>query len=362
MSASLDRDFVSPLQDPNAVPDVSLICSASISARGSRGTISLLIRIYVQGKLVATNSFSGYESVSGTVRASVPASPDDRIAVCSIDWSGAWNGFVDKYLALPGVDPVVTLTEANVETDRIVTQLGPFIMRPGRLRVVLKPGGDAPAGADYVIQDVDGVSPGTPVWGFNAESIPNGSYSSVEVTWTTGSKSVTATRPVAFKVLGQRNHTRYNTPTERYCPDDPTVTGLYEATYYICDFYEDQFRPVYLDQFRINGSGRSIKFGPAQKSWTCDNIQPQRLVDVIRTADGVIVHDGLIAMQTVNMTALGLRRGDRILMVGGGDRVVGDLNDTCDGCDVDHYTTAEACMRHDPSILSYGMRQTIRLR
>ena len=297
------------------------------------------------------------------MRASVPASPDDRVAICSLDWTvGGFSGFQDRYLGLPGVDPIATVTEANIETDRIVVELGPYIMRPGRFRLVLKRGGDAPAGADYVIQDVDNVWPGSNVWGFNAESIPNGSYSSVEVTWTTGSKSATATRPVAFKVLGQRNHTRYNTPTEAFCPETPMDLDLVEQTYYKCDLFEDWFRSAYLEQFFINGSGRAINYGREQKGWKCVDIQLHRRVDVIRTPNGTAVHDGLIAMKVANLTDLGLRLGDRILMLGGGDRIVGDLNDTCDQCDVDHYTTSEACRNRDPSILSYGIRQTIRLR
>jgi len=299
------------------------------------------------------------------VRASVPASPDDRVAICSLDWTvGGFSGFQDRYLGLPGVDPIATVTEANIETDRIVVELGPYIMRPGRFRLVLKRGGDAPAGADYVIQDVDNVWPGSNVWGFNAESIPNGSYSSVEVTWTTGSKSATATRPVAFKVLGQRNHTKYNTPVERFCPETPTDTGQVERTYRQCDFYDATFRSAYLEQFDINASGRSILLGNAQKSYGCTPRLPQRPVAVIQGAGPTYtpVHDGLIAMTEANYGALGLRAGDRILMVGGGDRIVGDLNDTCNDCDVDHYTTSEACRNRDPSILSYGIRQTIRLR
>lgn len=191
-------------------------------------------------------------------------------------------------------------------------------------------------------------------------SLPVGTdISEIEAYWYVGDQQPHDAYPLGFRVLGVMNNTLYNTPLEGMCMGS-LAPGLVEATANQCDFYPDWFKGDYLQSFGKNGSGEALHWPfKAQKSWGCTNIQPQRHVDLIRTADGMPVGDGVIAMIPQPYLAF----GDPILMAGdqyNSWNVLGWFHDTCDGCQVDHYVSSPQLCRSD--IGSYGGKLTIRLR
>jgi hypothetical protein len=84
----------------------------------------------------------------------------------------------------------------------------------------------------------------------------------------------------------------------------------------------------------------------------------QRRVSTINGPFNTPVNDDTIAVLPDLLWRLGLTPGDIVYTVDLG--YVGEIGDTCDRCDFDHYTAlTRTCSAHDPALPVLGKRTTI---
>ena len=211
------------------------------------------------------------------------------------------------------------------------------------------------------------------------QDLPVGALNKVTASWQPAPQDASVS--LNGYVLGFMNHTKYNTPDEAECAkvDSDVSTYSVEATPYQCDNFEDVFNALFVKQFDQNANGRALKWGLRQKTWTvCRNTEAMRSVPEIRGAPAyrngptAVLTDSSLAMKLNAQTGTSVdgrvKWGDKILMVADSrdqsSSVVGTVQDSCNGCEVDHYTPQiPVCrVRDNPALGSYGKRQTIRLR
>lgn len=170
--------------------------------------------------------------------------------------------------------PTVSITSASIPDDRITVALAPQ-GSSGTLTVQVR-------GGAYEHRVYQGTrSGGTHNISFDIPNLPGvREYTVVEAIWVVGAQTGSATYSYHFKVLGDYNNTRYNTPTESFCSGNPInisrVSGTCAAAEN-CDFATVQGKSGWWSEVYENGSGVSEtpSIGVVSREWGCAGPHPK---------------------------------------------------------------------------------------
>jgi hypothetical protein len=174
----------------------------------------------------------------------------------------------------PPPPPTVSITSASIPDDRITIALAPQ-GSSGILTVKVW-------GGAYEHRLYQGTrSGGTHNISFDIPNLPGvREYSGVEAVWVVGTQTGSAIYSYHFKVLGDYDNTRYNTPTESFCSGSPMdifrVSGTCGAAEN-CDFATVQGKSGWWAEVDENGSGVSEtpSIGVVSREWSCAGPQPK---------------------------------------------------------------------------------------
>jgi hypothetical protein len=255
-----------------------------------------------------------------------------------------------EHESTPG--PVVTVDSASLPDNSIVVTLRPT-GGYGQLTITLD-------GGHLVYQGPAGG--GTWTYGFDIPGLPNGiEFTTVEANWEPSGFSTSGVRPYHFKVLGDYNNTRYNTPTESYCSggllDIGYVTGTCRRVNN-CNFATFQGREGWWVEVLENGSGYSDTLGPVSREWVCSG-PPRRARDVPAPCPQCAgMNLGVDASVAVMPNHPDLACGNNVFIHEVGTRKVVDKGGGLAVEQLDHYAGASGCNREGGSI---GVRKVIKL-
>jgi len=257
--------------------------------------------------------------------------------------------------------PVVVsanLTSADIPSDEITVELSPP-GSSGTLTVEL-----LGTTTHTVYQGVR--SGGTHDISFDIPNLPNGqTFSQILATWTTTGGTGQDTLLYNFKVLGDFENTRYNTPTESFCSGDPVdmmyVTGDCDVVQ-SCDFTAFQGKSGWWSEVFENGSGYSSTQGIVSLEWHCGGAptyDPPRRLRKVPTAcpecGGSLQVGGSVA---VNHADTDLPCDATLYVYQVGIVKVADTGSRVALNQLDHYAGFSGCNREGGTI---GIRKVVRL-
>lgn len=208
--------------------------------------------------------------------------------------------------------------------------------------------GTVPGGSQSVNFDIPNLPNGQEFWVVRATWEPNGFWAS-------------NTRNYHFKVLGDYNNTRYNTPTEEYCSGDPVDIGYTTGDCQIvqnCSFNYFQGRSGWWDEVEENGSGQSRSVGVVSREWYCAG-PPRRARQVpgpCPKCEGMSLIPGATVAVMPNHPDLSC--GDRVFVHTVGEVTVTDNGGGLVTEQLDHYAGFGGCNRNAGTI---GVRKAIKL-
>src|SRR5687768_5011275 len=243
-------------------------------------------------------------------------------------------------------EPTLEISEASIENDRVVVQLGGD-GNVGRLQVLAHYGGGS-----HVLFDEAHAS-GTLVTNFRKPDLPEGDYLEVEAIWDVQlSRRARNARSAPYLVLGVYHHSQYNTPDENKCDGAyDTEREISESTNRCNEVIptgrngHPGLKFIFSQEVTENGSGFSTHYGTLGKSYTC------RAHSHYTKIAQPMGSDGPVNTSTVAVIAGHpyLTWGDRVDIVGVG---VKTLTDTCDsgpgGClvkQLDNYSSLTGCRK-----------------
>ncbi len=110
-----------------------------------------------------------------------------------------------------------------------------------------------------ILNDI--VTGGTHIVPFNVENLPEGEYTSIIATLTSGDSSIQASYYYYFTVLGIYLHTQYNTPIENECGGTAANACLSDTQ---CQYTSITLLSDFISEVYENGSGESAEYGSLQ--------------------------------------------------------------------------------------------------
>jgi len=246
----------------------------------------------------------------------------------------------------------VDVTAASIPQDRITVVLEPAGVS-GTLVVEVR-------GATAHTVFTGTRSGGTHQISFGIPSLPNGQeFTEVKATWNVGSASAADTFPYHFRVLGDYNHTKYNTPNEAFCTGpssafaytsggcggDPGCSNTWDAT------RKDQW----FSELWENGSGYHASLGFMSREWVCSTAPARQVPSPCPQCGGVLSPNQHVAVKPGHPF---LNCGDTVYVHGIGTRTVKDKGGGLAEAQLDHYIGTSGCNRYGGS---YGNHKTIKL-
>lgn len=230
------------------------------------------------------------------------------------------------------------VTSADVCEDNIHVDLGPPGLS-GTLLLELT----GPAGSHTILEETR--ESGSYDETFDVPNLPVGEYTQVEGTWSIEDTPCTDEYPYHIQVLGDYDHTCYNTPDEAGCAGElqwfSYTTG--DCVNVDCVWTNAQGRSEWLDEVEENGSGMDLSGHVYSLEHFCTGnyYSPAlRRTGVPCAQCGGTVSEGDVAVQP-NHPYLGC--SDRVCVHGHGIHTVVDTGSGVAETQLDHYTGVSAC-------------------
>jgi hypothetical protein len=208
------------------------------------------------------------------------------------------------------------------------------------------------------------MSGGSQTIGFDIPNLPTGEFTGIQAAWTAGEQTVSSD-PFSyyFKVLGDYNNTRYNTPTESYCTGSPVDVSYVSGTCAAadnCSFLPYQGKSGWWSEVYENGSGLSETpgIGAVSWEWFCTGAErrTRRVAAPCPQCAGQQLGVGTTVARNVNSSDLPC--GAKLYVHGVGTVTVADAGGGLALNQLDHYAGFGGCNRVGGSI---GVRKVIRL-
>jgi len=230
------------------------------------------------------------------------------------------------------------VTSADVCEDKIHVDLGPEGLS-GTLKLELT--GDS---GSHTIREVTRSSGGYDET-FDVPNLSVGEYTQVKATWTIGESECPHEYGYHIKVLGQYNHTCYNTPYESDCSGSNEwfsyTTG--DCINVTCTWTNAQGKSEWLDEIEENGSGKGASGSIYSLEHFCEGgtYSPKLRKSGAPCAQcGGTVSEGDVAVGR-NHPDLGCN--DEVCVYGHGKHKVIDEGGKVAEDQLDHYTGVSAC-------------------
>lgn len=237
-----------------------------------------------------------------------------------------------------------------------------------RIAVVLAPAG---VSGTLTVQVLGGTthtvyqgskSAGTHYISFDIPILPVAEFTQVKATWAVEG-APEGTLSYHFKVLGDYNNTRYNTPTESYCTGSSVGMSYVSGTCSQadnCSFTGFQGKSQWWDEVYQNGSGLSQTsgIGVVSREWACSGPQPKvrRVPSPCPQCSGMeLVVGSTVARNPSNQD---LPCGATAYVHQVGTVTVVDAGGGLASNQLDHYAGFTGC---DKDAGSIGVRKVIRL-
>jgi hypothetical protein len=196
---------------------------------------------------------------------------------------------------------------------------------------------------------------------FDIENLAVGEYTQVRATWTVNNTPIQADFAYRIKVLGDYNHTRYNTPTESYCSGSQTTFNYTQGdcvNVQCSNWNTDNALSGWLSEVGENGSGYSSTLGYVSLEWECTTNEPgmrlRRVNAPCPQCGGALTVGDSVARNPANED---LPCNARVYVHQVGVVIVRDAGNLAMN-QLDHYAGTSGCNRTAGTI---GLRKTIRL-
>ena len=338
------------------------------------------------------NSFQGpIEMINGMKYKRAYVKTFETMASGAIDLYNFDAGFLaEASLALNIVanhqfnDASLRITEANIIKDKIVIDSAPSFLS-GKLKVELEGFKLDRANGEVLVQKNsasvvlfnDTHTGNTRTLSFKPDLLPaETDFWTVKATWAIpGISPLIAEKAVEFLVLGNINHSQYNTPYEGTCPNPKVLGKVPLATDSNGSCTSNDVEMIKSFIFRVSnpiggtGSGRSINYGIVLASHRCTKAIGRSLMGGTLMGRCGAVNDNTVAVagSRGRVTHPYVGFGDEILIRGLGStsnetNKIKTVTDLCPACESDYhfdnYTTDERC----EGVSGLGRHQTILLR